>query len=139
MNCGDIAAKPPVVVTPDATVEEAAEKMITHRVGLLVVVDKETRRKPIGVVSERDLLKAVAGKMPPTTTVDKVGTMGNYVYVYVDDPITVAARKMKQNNVRHVVVLDRGGELYGVISIRDLIGERKVLEILAKEWAPSME
>ncbi|ACB40742.1 CBS domain-containing protein [Pyrobaculum neutrophilum] len=139
MNCGDIAAKPPVVVTPDATVEEAAEKMITHRVGLLVVVDKETRRKPIGVVSERDLLKAVAGKMPPTTTVDKVGTMGNYVYVYADDPITVAARKMKQNNVRHVVVLDRGGELYGVISIRDLIGERKVLEILAKEWAPSME
>jgi CBS domain-containing protein len=46
---------------------------------------------------------------------------------------------MKQFNVRHVVVLDRSGELVGVISIRDLVGEKKILEILARERVPTQE
>jgi CBS domain-containing protein len=42
---------------------------------------------------------------------------------------------MKQYNVRHIVVLDRNGELHGVISIRDLIGEKQILDTLARDWA----
>jgi len=54
MNCGELASKPPVTITPDKTVEEAAEMMAKHRVGLLVIVDKENPRRPIGVISERE-------------------------------------------------------------------------------------
>ncbi len=139
MNCGELASKPPVTITPDKTVEEAAEMMAKHRVGLLVIVDKENPRRPIGVISERDIIKTIANKVPLTVTVDKVGTMKNFVYVYADEPVTAAAVKMKQFNVRHVVVLDRNGELVGVISIRDLVGEKKILEILARESAPTQE
>jgi CBS domain-containing protein len=139
MNCGELASKPPVTITPDKTVEEAAEMMVKHRVGLLVIVDKENPRRPIGVISERDIIRTIASKVPPTVTVDKAGTMKNFVYVYADEPVTAAAVKMKQFNVRHVVVLDRNGELVGVISIRDLIGEKKILEILARERAPTQE
>jgi len=130
MYCGDLASRPPVTITSDATLYEAAEKMAQHKVGLLVVVDKANPKKPIGVVSERDVIRAIAAK---------VGTMHNFVFVYADDPITTAARKMKERNVRHVVVLDKNGELYGVISIRDLIKERAVLEILARDRAPTKE
>jgi CBS domain-containing protein len=139
MNCGELASKPPVTITPDKTVEEAAEMMVKHRVGLLVIVDKENPRRPIGVISERDIIRTIASKVPPTVTVDKAGTMKNFVYVYADEPVTAAAVKMKQYNVRHVVVLDRSGELVGVISIRDLVGEKKILEILARERAPTQE
>jgi CBS domain-containing protein len=139
MNCGELASKPPVTITPDKTVEEAAEMMAKHRVGLLVIVDKENPRRPIGVISERDIIRTIASKVPPTVTVDKAGTMKNFVYVYADEPVTAAAVKMKQYNVRHVVVLDRNGELVGVISIRDLVGEKKILEILARERAPTQE
>jgi CBS domain-containing protein len=139
MNCGELASKPPVTITPDKTVEEAAEMMAKHRVGLLVIVDKENPRRPIGVISERDIIRTIAGKAPLTVTVDKAGTMKNFVYVYADEPVTAAALKMKQFNVRHVVVLDRSGELVGVISIRDLIGEKKILEILARERVPTQE
>ena len=139
MNCGELASKPPVTITPDKTVEEAAEMMVNHRVGLLVIVDKENPRRPIGVISERDIIRTIASKVPLTVTVDKAGTMKNFVYVYADEPVTAAAVKMKQFNVRHVVVLDRSGELVGVISIRDLIGEKKILEILARERAPTQE
>jgi CBS domain-containing protein len=139
MNCGELASKPPVTITPDKTVEEAAEIMVNHRVGLLVIVDKENLKKPLGVISERDIIRTIAGKAPLTVTVDKAGTMNNFVYVYADEPITAAARKMKQFNVRHIVVLDRKGDLVGVISIRDLIGERSVLEILARDRVPTQE
>ena len=121
MNCGELASKPPVTITIDKTVEEAAEMMANHHVGLLVIVDKENPKKPLGVISERDIIRTIAGKAPLTVTVDKAGTMKNFVYVYADEPITAAARKMKQFGVRHVVVLDRNGDLVGVISIRDLI------------------
>jgi len=139
MNCGELASKPPITITPDKTVEEAAEMMAKHRVGLLVIVDRENPRRPIGVISERDIIRTIAGKAPLTVTVDKAGTMKNFVYVYADEPVTAAAAKMKQFNVRHVVVLDRSGELVGVISIRDLIGEKKILEILARERVPTQE
>jgi CBS domain-containing protein len=139
MNCGELASKPPVTITPDKTVEEAAEMMVKHRVGLLVIVDRENPRRPIGVISERDIIRTIASKAPLTVTVDKAGTMKNFVYVYADEPVTAAAVKMKQFNVRHVVVLDRSGELVGVISIRDLIGEKNILEILARERAPTQE
>jgi CBS domain-containing protein len=139
MNCGELASKPPVTITPDKTVEEAAEMMVKHRVGLLVIVDKENPKKPLGVISERDIIRTIAGKAPLTVTVDKAGTMNNFVYVYADEPITAAARKMKQFDVRHVVVLDRKGDLVGVISIRDLVGERRVLEILARDRVPTQE
>jgi CBS domain-containing protein len=139
MNCGELASKPPITITPDKTVEEAAEMMVKHRVGLLVIVDKENPKKPLGVISERDIIRTVAGKAPLNVTVDKAGTMNNFVYVYADEPITAAARKMKQFDVRHVVVLDRKGDLVGVISIRDLVGERRVLEILARDRVPTQE
>jgi CBS domain-containing protein len=139
MNCGELASKPPVTITPDKTVEEAAEMMINHHVGLLVIVDRENPRRPIGVISERDIIRTIAGKAPLTVTVDKAGTMNNFVYVYADEPITAAARKMKQFNVRHIVVLDRKGDLVGVISTRDLIGERRVLDILARDRVPTQE
>jgi CBS domain-containing protein len=139
MNCGELASKPPVTITVDKTVVEAAEMMADNHVGLLVIVDKENPKKPLGVISERDIIRTIAGKAPLTVTVDKAGTMNNFVYVYADEPITAAARKMKQFNVRHVVVLDRKGDLVGVISIRDLIGERSVLEILARDRVPTQE
>ena len=139
MNCGELASKPPVTITPDKTVEEAAEMMVNHHVGLLVIVDKENPKRPIGVISERDIIRTIARKASLTVTVDKAGTTKNFVYVYADEPVTAAAVKMKQFNVRHVVVLDRSGELVGVISIRDLIGEKKILEILARERVPTQE
>jgi CBS domain-containing protein len=139
MNCGELASKPPVTITVDKTVVEAAEMMADYHVGLLVIVDEENPKKPLGVISERDVIRTIAGKAPLTVTVDKAGTMNNFVYVYADEPITAAARKMKQFNVRHVVVLDRKGDLVGVISIRDLIGERRVLEILARDRVPTQE
>ncbi|MEM1598166.1 MAG: CBS domain-containing protein [Pyrobaculum sp.] len=124
MKCGEIASRPVLTVTPDVTLEEAVEILAGHDVGLLVVVDKENPKKVVGVLSERDVVRTIAGKAPLTVTVDKVATTHSLIYVYVDDPVEAAAEKMAKYGVRHVVVLDKNGELYGVISIRDLLKRR---------------
>lgn len=67
------------------------------------------------------MVRTLAGKAPLTVTVDKVGTTTHLATVYVDEPVEAAAEKMRKYGIRHVVVVNREGKLYGVISIRDLL------------------
>jgi len=126
MKCGEVASRPPITITPDKTLEEAVELLSKHDVGILVVVDRENPRKPIGVISERDVVRALAWKAPLTVTVREVATTAGLIYVYVDEPLEEAAKKMEKHSIRHVLVLERSGDLYGVISIRDLLKHCKL-------------
>src|SRR5262249_48336119 len=51
--------KPPVTIRPDTTVQAAIQVMLEHDIGALLVVD--SKGKLLGIFSERDLLKKVAG------------------------------------------------------------------------------
>lgn len=120
MKCRDVVSHPPITVTPDKTLEEAVELMANHNVGLLVVVDRDNPRRPIGVLSERDVVRAIGWKAPLTVTVREAGTFTGLIYVYADDPVEKAFEVMMKHNIRHVLVLEQNGNLLGVISIRDL-------------------
>jgi len=126
MKCGEVASRPPITITPDKTLEEAVELLSKHDVGILVVVDRENPRKPIGVLSERDVVRDLAWKAPLTVTVREIASTAGLIYVYVDEPLDEAAKKMEKHGVRHVLVLERSGDLYGVISIRDLLKHCKL-------------
>jgi len=126
MKCGDVASRPPITITPDKTLEEAVELLSKHDVGVLVVVDRENPRKPFGVISERDVVRALAWKAPLTVTVREIASTAGLIYVYVDEPLEEAVRKMEKYGVRHILVLERSGDLYGVISIRDLLKHCKL-------------
>jgi CBS domain-containing protein len=97
---------------------EAARRMRTHDVSALMVKDEE---KFVGIITERDLTRAIAvGDPPETSTV--AGAM-------TDHPITVgpntgireAAAEMFETEVRHLPV-GVDGEVVGMISLRDLLG-----------------
>ncbi|AFA39445.1 putative signal-transduction protein containing cAMP-binding and CBS domains [Pyrobaculum oguniense TE7] len=120
MKCRDVVSHPPITVTPDKTLEEAVELLANHDVGLLVVVDRDNPRRPIGVLSERDVVRAIGWKAPLTVTVREAGTFTGLIYVYADDPVEKAFEVMMKHNIRHVLVLEQNGNLLGVISIRDL-------------------
>ncbi|AAL64493.1 CBS domain-containing protein [Pyrobaculum aerophilum] len=121
MKCGEIASRPVITVTPDTPLEKAVELMADHDVGILVLVDKENPKRVVGVLSERDIVRSLAGKAPLTVLVEKLATTHSIIYVYADDPIEVAAEKMMKYGIRHVVVVDKEGGLHGVISIRDVL------------------
>lgn len=133
----EILHRPPVTIPISATLEQAAEAMASNNVGLLVIVNPSEPKRPLGVISERDIIRALARKMPLSTTVDKAGTMGNFVWIREDESVYRAAYLMRRHHIRHLVVLNGSGELVGVLSIRDLIAEDKIIESLSADRRPA--
>lgn len=123
MLSGELASKPVKTITPDKTIEEAAQIMTQYNIGALVLVDSKNPNKPIGIVGERDIVKATALKISPYATVDKIATMHRLVTVREDEPAEAALEKMLKHNVRRVIVVDKDGNLVGLIGIRDVVRE----------------
>ena len=105
-------------VAPDASLNGVARAMTDADVGLLVVGRGDDVD---GVVSERDIVRAIAaGHDPNTTTAMEVAHTD---LAWCDPTATVAevATEMMERYVRHVLVED-GGRLVGIVSARDLLG-----------------
>ena len=118
MRVSEIMTKAAVIDQPDDTLVEAARKMWHQQTGSLLVLDGEDL---VGIITERDILKAVAaGTSLDQTRISEAMTK---------DPVTVgpgtslreAAKVMADRWIRHLPVID-GGQLVGVISQRDLAG-----------------
>lgn len=119
-----------VVVTPAKTsVEEASRLMREHHVGSLVVVEESARgRRPIGIITDRDVVVEVvaAGVAPATVTVGEV--MGaELVTAREDDEPWDTIRVMQERGVRRIPVVGRDGLLVGIVTVDDL------LEIIADQ------
>jgi CBS domain-containing protein len=101
----------------DATLRAVAEELVADEVGLLVVGTVDDVR---GVVSERDVVRALANGRTADTP---VGELASTRLVWCDAAATVAeaAMLMMEQYVRHVLVED-DGRLLGVVSARDLLG-----------------
>ncbi|MFB6470044.1 MAG: CBS domain-containing protein [Vulcanisaeta sp. AZ3] len=124
-----IKRESPLTINENAKAREAIGVMARENVGLLVIVDNAG--KPVGVISERDVVKALARGIDLNAKVSEIGTMGKIISVSPHDSIYKAAILMNNNNVRHLVVMD-GDKLRGVISIRDIINEERVVSRLAE-------
>jgi CBS domain-containing protein len=114
----DIATRQPVVVSPDMTLRMAAEVMAQQSIGAVVV---SSGRGPIGILSERDVMAALAsGADPDQATV--AGAMSHdVVAVRPHDTLYDAAVDMLDLGIRHVPVLDERGTVLGMVSVRDLL------------------
>jgi CBS domain-containing protein len=119
----------PIVISENATVRDAVNLMARENVGLLVIVNNAG--KPIGVISERDVIRALASGKDLNARVTEVGTVGRLITISPRDSIYKAALLMNDNKIRHLVVMD-GDKLRGVISIRDIISEERVVSRLAE-------
>jgi CBS domain-containing protein len=134
MSVAQFASTDVVKATPDITIKDAAKILREHNIGLLVLVDREDQSKVVGVVSERDIVRAVAEGIDPSRPALDIATR-SVISVEADDPLNKAAELMRRHNIRHVVVL-KDGKLYGVLSIRDLVYEDHALRVIAgyEEW-----
>jgi CBS domain-containing protein len=113
----DVMRREFIAVAPEDTLGEVAQKMVDLNVGSVVVKDFG---RLIGILTERDLLKAMAGR---------VHTSEARVREWMTaDPITAsptmttdeAARTMLENGFRHLPVVD-GDNVVGVVSLRRVV------------------
>jgi CBS domain-containing protein len=117
---GEICTKPALTVAPDTTVQEAAHRMATRKVGALVVVDPEGR--PRGVITDRDITTGVvaAGKDPAVVRVTQL-VRRRAVVIGEDAGVFDAVRLLSRRGVRRLPVVDRGGKLVGLVALDDLL------------------
>jgi CBS domain-containing protein len=102
-------------VEPSDTIGEAAEKMDAANVGAVVVVEDMVRI--VGIVTERDLLRAVAARARAAEARVRQWMTPDPVTIDPDTPVEEAARVMFDNNFRHLPVVQDGRPL-GIVSLR---------------------
>ena len=113
-------AMSPTVLTigPQHTLRHAARQMVARRVGAAVVLDPEADGP--GILTERDVLDAVAAGQDPDTEVAAHHLTPDAVVATPEWALTDAAAAMLSGGFRHLIVCD-AGEVVGVLSARDLL------------------
>lgn len=112
-----VTGDPVVRLGTDATVADVAKAIADGQVGAVLIGDGHL----IGMVSERDVVRVVAaGKDPQAVrAVDVAST--KLVWCAADETVDEVAVRMMDHYIRHVLV-ERDGELLGIVSARDLLG-----------------
>ena len=106
-------------IEPTADLAAAAKLLSTHRIGVLVVLDADSRL--LGILSERDIVHALAktGETILQTPVAQVMTR-NVATCDLNDPISSVIDRMMKGKFRHMPVLDKA-RLAGLVSIGDVL------------------
>ncbi len=134
MRVEALIRRTPVTISPGATIRQAAEVFAREKIGLLVVASSISPVKAQAVISERDVVRAVAKGTALGAQLDSIATK-KLVSVRRSDRASKAVRLMTENGIRHLVVENDDGTLFGVLSIRDFFRETKLLESFLKEEA----
>lgn len=109
-------------VTPRTTVAQIAEQLSVRRIGSVLVM--EDTEKVAGVVSERDLVRAMAAHGLAAFELEARQVMTrDVVTCHPDDSIEHIMEMMTNGRFRHLPVVDRG-ELIGLVSIGDVVKAR---------------
>ena len=114
----DLMHTPPVVVSANLTLSEAAKVLDDNKVGAAAVLS--ANGDVVGMVSERDLLHSVGiGHDPASDTVEQVMARDPFT-VRADDPVESALDIFRNHRFRHLPVMD-DGHVVGILSIRHVV------------------
>jgi CBS domain-containing protein len=114
----EVMNKSVLTVEPTASIGEAAEKMIEAGVGAVVVMEDMARI--VGIVTERDLMRAVAQRARAAEARVRQWMTESVVTIEPDTEIKDAAKMMFEKNFRHLPVVNTNGRLMGIASLRRL-------------------
>ena len=138
----DVMSSPVFTIDEDSTVKEAARLMEEHELGCIIVNSKEG--KPVGIITERDLVKRVLAKNARASKLSAKEVMTSpLITVDPDETLSDAARRMSDLKVRRLGVMYKGN-LVGIISSKDILAiTPELIEIIQErakiEGRPAME
>ena len=113
-----------LTITPGRSLREAARFMAEHNVGAVVIHDPE--QPGPGIFTERDVVRSLGNGEDPDVEHVSEHLTTRAVFADIEWDLEKAADTMARGGFRHLVVVD-GGELRGIISMRDIM----------RVWRPS--
>jgi CBS domain-containing protein len=128
MKVKDIMTPHAECVSPQITLQQAAQKMKELDVGTLLICDND---RLAGMVTDRDItIRATAsGSNPASTKVRDVLTP-EVAYCFDDQDADEAAQLMKDKQIRRLPVLNRQKRLVGIVSLGDLAARNRDRELV---------
>lgn len=129
MKVSEVMTVDPIMISPDNTITEAAQKMRDEDCGVLPVGSQEDL---VGMITDRDITIWVTAeeKDPYKARVSEVMSYG-IITCNESDSLEQAADSMSINGVRRLVVKNEEGKVTGIVSIADLmknIGDEKITD-----------
>jgi CBS domain-containing protein len=115
----DVMTSPVVTTEEQAPANKVAKLMLDNKVGCVIVTNNAG--KPIGIITERDLVVRVLAKnLAPDSAPAKDVMTSPLVTVDPEAPINEAARMMSKRDIRRLGVLYKGN-LVGIVSSKDIL------------------
>ncbi len=118
MHVRDAMSNQVLSVGPTHTLRQVAQAMSARKVGAAVVHDPDADGP--GILTERDVLEAVASGEDPDTELAGKHLTREAVVADPNWPLVKAAQAMLAGGFRHLVVTERD-EVVGILSVRDLV------------------
>ncbi|MCW4031619.1 MAG: CBS domain-containing protein [Candidatus Bathyarchaeota archaeon] len=128
----DIMSSPVITLHEDATSNKVAHLMDENDLGCVIITNK--MGKPVGIITERDLVQRVLAKnlMPDAINAKEIMT-SPLVTIEPEETISEAARRMSRLDIRRLGVVYKGN-LVGVVSSRDILGVMpELIEIIQEK------
>lgn len=121
MKIQEVMTRDPRTVTPETSARDAACIMKDEDVGIIPVIDGESRRL-VGVVTDRDLaLRIVAEGRNGETRVCDVMSAGKLATCTPDQELDSAMETMASEQVRRIPIVDERGSLVGIVAQADVV------------------
>jgi CBS domain-containing protein len=118
----DVMRPEPIVVAPEDTLGEVAERMTAVNVGAVIVKDFG---RMIGILTERDMLKAMAARVHTSEARVRQWMTEDPVTAPADTDCEEAAQIMLERGFRHLPVVDENGGVSGIVSLRRVVAATK--------------
>ena len=118
----DIMRPEPLVVAPEDTLGEVAERMTGDNVGAVIVKDYG---RMIGILTERDLLQAMAARVHSSEARVRQWMTADPITASADADAEEAAQIMLEQGFRHLPVVDEAGSVTGIVSLRRVVAATK--------------
>ena len=122
MKTGDVCNRDVAAIRAQASLYDASCMMRQAHVGCIVVTDDSSPRRPVGVVTDRDIVVEVvaAGLDPKTVTAGDIMAT-TLIVAREDDDALVSLKTMRRRGVRRLPVVDSAGALRGIVTLDDLL------------------
>lgn len=137
IQTGDIMVNKVITTTRDSTVEEAVRLMNEHEIGCLIVTHN---KKPIGIITERDLLKRILAKSQDLKKI-RVEEVMSTPLISVEPNVEIgdASRLMFQKSIKKMPIV-KEDKLLGLVTLTDILRIQpqliKMYKIFSHDLAP---
>lgn len=127
MKTADICNNRVVTAVASTLLPEVAKLMRKNHVGSVVVVDDKDARRPIGIVTDRDIVvEVVAAEQDPRIVTAGDIMSGAVVSARADDDVSWSLKVMRDRGIRRLPVVDAKGAMIGIIALDDLLSAASV-------------